>query len=378
MSRSTAFPPSLALVFLAAACAPGGTDLGTSRGSGGGDGGTATGEDGYVECMNGEDDDGDGLADCSDDECADFCTMRPDAGPPVDAGLDECATVAVEAETTLRPVDIIWVVDSSGSMENEAARVQEHMNEFASDILAAGIDPHVVVITDHDYITVPPPLGTDPEHYLFVDRHVGSNEPLERLIDQWDRYGHFLREDAVTHIVAVTDDESDMSDGEFDVRMTGLLGHEYTLHAIASEDDGGRECDGAADIGRRYYNLADLTGGLKISICTRDWTAVFDRLRERGAEPAPPPCDYAVPDPPMDEELDFMRVNVQYTPGSGGATQTFPYVESEASCGGTGGWYYDDPSAPSEVRLCPSSCTLVGMDTDGSVSIALGCATRLM
>jgi len=109
-----------------------------------------------------------------------------------------------------------------------------------------------------------------------------------------------------------------------------------------------------------------------------DGTAVFDRLREHITETAPLPCDYAIPDPPMDEELDYMRVNVQYTPGSGGPTRTLPYVETETSCSGTGGWYYDDPAAPTDIHLCPSSCTLVGMDTDGSVSIALGCATRLM
>ncbi len=305
-------------------------------------------------------------------------STRPDAGPARDAGLEECASLEVEAETTLRPVDIVWVVDSSGSMENEAARVQENLNRFAADILAGGIDPHVVVITDRSYVAVPPPLGTDPAHYRFVDRHVGSNAPLERLLSEWERYADFLRPDAVTHFVAVTDDESDLSSAAFDSLMSARLGHGYTFHAIASEDTGGgRECSGAADVGSQYYHLAGVTGGLTVSICTRDWAAVFTALAEHVTETAPLPCELAIPEPPEDETLDYGRVNVEYTP-SGGAPALIPHVRSEGVCGGTGGWYYDDPDAPTEIRLCPSSCMVVGADPEGRVTVKLGCETVLL
>jgi len=305
-------------------------------------------------------------------------TVDPGPLPMIDAGLDECATLELEAESTLRPVDIVWVVDSSGSMGNEAARVQENMNRFATDILVGGIDPHVVVITNPDYVTVPPPLGGDPEHYRFVDQGVGSHAPLLRLLSEWARYSDFLRPDAVTHFVAVTDDESDISAAEFDAQITMLLGHEYTFHSIASEDTGGgRECSGAADVGRQYYTLSDMTGGLKISICTTDWTSVFAELAAHVTETAPLPCEFTIPDPPTDEALDYSRVNVEYTPSTG-EPRLIPGVTSESACSGAGGWYYDDPAAPTEIRLCPSSCSIVGADPDGRVSIALGCGTVLL
>jgi hypothetical protein len=304
---------------------------------------------------------------------------RRDAGPLPDSGLAECATTEAEAETTVRPIDIVWVVDSSGSMDNEAARVQENMNRFAMDIVGEGIDPHVIVITDPGYVSVPPPLGTDPTRYRFVNRGVGSHAGLERLVSEWSRYSDFLRPDAVTHFVAVTDDESDISANMFDTAMTGLLGHEYVFHAIASEDTGGgRECSGAADVGYQYYTLADRTSGLKVSICTSDWAAVFTELARAVTETAPLPCEFTIPDAPADEVLDYDRVNVQYFPSSGMGGTTIPRVDSPSSCTGAGGWHYDDPAAPALIELCPSSCTLVGADPDGRVTIALGCGTLLL
>ena len=295
----------------------------------------------------------DGTPDAGIDTTApDAATTGVDAArpPTIDAGLDECATLELEAESTLRPVDIVWVVDSSGSMDNEAARVQENMNRFATDILAAGIDPHVVVITDPDYVTVPPPLGTDPEHYRFVDRGVSSNAPLERLLSEWDRYADFLRPDAVTHFVAVTDDESDLNAAAFDAEMTARLGHEYTFHAIASEDTGGgRECAGAADVGYQYHALSRMTDGLEISICTSDWSGVFDELTRHVTETAPLPCDFVIPEPPEDETLDYDRVNVEYTPSTGDP-YLIPSVGAESACAGR-------PRSTSARAAAPPSAT---------------------
>lgn len=310
---------------------------------------------------------------------------RGDAGdpdPPFERdasapSFDECASVTVEASSRALPTDIVWVVDSSGSMDNEAASVQENMNRFAAGVIAAGIDPHVVVITSSAFVTVPPPLGTDPTHYLFIDEHVGSNAPLEMLLAQFSRYAGFLRPDAVLHFVAVTDDESDVSASMFDAAIRSSLGgREYVLHAIASEDlGGGRECPGAAAVGAEYYELATTTGGQQLSICTTDWSGVFMRLLEAVTEAAPLPCTLELPPPPDGSTLDPMRVNVLYQPGSGGAAMPLPFA---SSCGPAGGWHYDDPSAPTAIELCPTTCEAIAADTTGRLDVALGCETVLL
>lgn len=307
-------------------------------------------------------------------------TPDRDAGAPrsfSDAGFDECLTSTVTADAVPRPIDMIWVIDSSGSMDEEAGFVQDNLNVFSTEVGASGLDPHVVVITTSEFVTVPPPLGTDAEHFLFIEDHVSSNAPLEKLVEHFGRYSGFLRSDAVTQFIAVTDDESDISASEFTSRMSTLLGREYTFHAIASEDlGGGTECDGAAAVGAQYWQLAMETGGEQISICTTDWTLVFDRLLTAILEDAPLPCAFDVPMAPDGTGIDPTRVNVIYT-AADGSSSTIPFVMGGAAACAGPGWYYDNPAAPTLISLCGASCAVVGADTTGRVDIALGCAAVL-
>ncbi|MND04728.1 hypothetical protein D3C83_251350 [compost metagenome] len=64
-----------------------------------------------------------------------------------------------------------------------------------------------------------------------------------------------------------------------------------------------------------------------------------------------------------------------HTP-TGGSAATMPFVGDASRCAG-GGWYYDDPAAPSRILLCPSSCDAVNDGSGGRVDIALGCETVL-
>ena len=289
------------------------------------------------------------------------------------------------------PIDIIWVVDSSGSMSNEAERVQENLNTFSGAIGMVGLDYRVVMITTSGYVAVPPPLGGSP-NYLLIDRSVSSNEPLQAILDEWENYRHFLRRTAITHIVATTDDESDLAWEDFDRQMLTNLERNYTFHAIASErvaptftnpagacSSGGFPPDGAAAPGEEYYELAMARGGLIFSICTADWSGLFSTLTAAIAVPRALPCVYPIPPPPEGMELDPMRVNVGYTPGGSTDQRIIPYVGTSDGADCTaGGWYYDDPATPSSILLCPSTCAEVGGDASGRVDIVFGCQTFII
>ena len=175
----------------------------------------------------------------------------------------------------------------------------------------------------------------------------------------------------------------------FKSTMEGMLGKTFRFHSIASPPgsthcmlgicmDG---CEGpngdAAENGDEYWALADLTGGQKFSICTEDWSSLFDTLSAAIAVPTALPCSYDVPEPPAGMEFDPMRVNVVYTPGDGSGERVIPYVGEESRCMGDG-WFYDDPEDPSRINMCPGSCTRLEGDTGGSVEIALGCETILI
>jgi len=68
--------------------------------------------------------------------------------------------------------------------------------------------------------------------------------------------------------------------------------------------------------------------------------------------------------------IDPTEVNVEFTP-TGGAAFIIPFVGDVNGCGG-GGWYYDDPVAPTEVILCPETCQNLG---EGQLNVLFGCAT---
>ncbi len=308
--------------------------------------------------------------------------------PPEDTGA--CAAVSKKAEPSVAPVDLVWVVDSSGSMDNEAKRVQDNLNNFSVAMAKVGIDYRVVMITSSSFVKVPPPLGTSP-NYMLVERGVGSNEPLQAVLDEFPKYKSFLRPLAITHLIAVTDDESKLSAEAFYKAWAGNLGHGFKAHAIASEqvpisftnpkgacNSGGFPPEGAAAPGIQYYKLADATGGLKFSICTTDWTKLFATLTAAVAVAEKIPCIFAIPTPPGGGTIDPGKVNVEYTSGTG-KRETLVYLPTgkDGCAAAGGGWYYDDPVTPKTIYLCPSSCTTVSGDKGGKVDIAFGCASRI-
>ena len=87
-------------------------------------------------------------------------------------------------------------------------------------------------------------------------------------------------------------------------------------------------------------------------------------------------CSYSIPPSTGGTGVDFNKVNVQFTGGTG-SSATIGHTGSSSACD-KGGWYYDvDPSAgtPTKIIACPSTCTQFNADVSGHVDIVLGCAT---
>jgi hypothetical protein len=365
----------LAVMVVLAGCSKTSDDVGTgmvdspSRGDEDAGSGDGDGDDSSEE----EDDDDDDASDSSSD----------------DDDFEECAGDRIEAERTLRPVDIVWVVDNSGSMDEEAALVQMEMNDFVGAISSSGIDDyHVVLITQEGWVTVPDPLGTDAQRYRFVNEDVQSNEPLADIRDRFDDYKDFLRPDAITHFVVVTDDESWLSASEFVTDMNGKLGHEFKVHVIASPPNESFQCTllpilctcmgnygSSAAPGNQHYKAAMMTGGLAFSICEDDWSVLFTELATAIGVSAPIPCELLVPEPAPGEILDPGLVNVVFTPPDAPMGAPIPGKADAGACGSGPGWYYDQPAQPTKIMLCPSSC--MAAEAGGALDIALGCETIL-
>ncbi len=83
-------------------------------------------------------------------------------------------------------------------------------------------------------------------------------------------------------------------------------------------------------------------------------------------------CEYLIPSQ-QEQDFDPHKVNLVYTPGDGDAPQNIPKVQTEAACGTLDGWYYDIPTAPQRIILCPATCDTVQSDTHAAIDIAYGC-----
>jgi len=84
-------------------------------------------------------------------------------------------------------------------------------------------------------------------------------------------------------------------------------------------------------------------------------------------------CDYLIPTSST-EEFDALALNVRFAP-DGAAFSTIPHAESPFGCGMDPGWYYDHPSHPTRVRLCPKSCSILRQAPAPEVVLEFGCPT---
>jgi hypothetical protein len=69
---------------------------------------------------------------------------------------------------------------------------------------------------------------------------------------------------------------------------------------------------------------------------------------------------------------DWNKVELHYSPAGQPPAQNVPHVSSSGQCSGDG-WYYDNNSSPTKVTLCPSLCSKVQQDFSAKIELALGC-----
>lgn len=305
-----------------------------------------------------------------------------------------CAGEEVNASFVTVPSDIIWVVDQSGSMNQETAHVQSQINNFVDIIAASSIDYRVVMIarsTGTNKICVPGPLGGtncgNNTNFRLVNQVIGSHDALAKTLSTYSQYSDFLRENSMKHFVFVTDDNatgtvaSNFVTGLDALQPTGMFANRK-FHAIYAFGNGlSTGCTGAfgtgAAEGTQYTTLVTNSGGARGVICNDDWTQVFDDITQAVISGSQVSCSMNVPAAPEGQTLDPNRVNVKYLEGGVGPGTALPKVNAAADCTASGGWYYDDNTAPTTITLCPTTCTTVQNDTAANVKLELGCATNL-
>jgi hypothetical protein len=88
-------------------------------------------------------------------------------------------------------------------------------------------------------------------------------------------------------------------------------------------------------------------------------------------------CEYALPPAPSgNEKLDLTEVQVTYTTPGDASTEEIPVISGIDACtdAKNGGWYYDNPSDPTSILVCPCTCSRFDA---GRVDVRVGCRPKV-
>jgi hypothetical protein len=382
------------------------------------------------------DTDGDGLSDGREGENgSDPLNADSDGdghldGTEVLVGMDPavvdlpCAYERITARLEEKPVDIIIVIDNSGSMGDEIRSVEENINQNFTDIISSsGLDYRVILLARHgrstgvENICISEPLsGTNcnpvpdqpvnSSHFFHYDRYVGSHDSMQVILETYNSadphgfapggWSNWLRADAFKVFIEITDDSpsGQLPDGSpadavsFDAALLALQpGHfgsagrrNYVFHSIVGLLDNGPDawpatspvvderCRTARDPGHDYQLLSIATGGLRYPVCSfGSYDVVFHEVAQGIIEQAKIGCELELPPAPDGEEVATDSLVLEYVAGPGEMARQI--VVSDVDQCGPENFYLDGDV----IRLCPLFCDEVSASTEGTLSILAAC-----
>ncbi|MCO4762962.1 MAG: hypothetical protein KC502_15710 [Myxococcales bacterium] len=280
-------------------------------------------------------------------------------------------------------VDIIWWIDTSGSMGQEAKYLNSNINAFATFIAASNIDYRVILIgksIGSIKVCVAPPLGgpgcTKGPKFLPVQQYISSKNGLDRIISTYPLWKGFLRKDATKNFVAVTDDNSYKTSSWFIAQLQKLdaaqfkktkeIPHGFVHHSIVGYPSKS-QCKTLASVGTVYLDLTAKTKGVKFKICETNWAPIFQQIAKGVINTAKPACTHKIPLPVGMSNAKGVTVNYV-------AQDDFFNVPPAGnnSCPGNGvGYTVDNVNHPTKITLCTNSCNL--LNGGGNIQFDFGC-----
>jgi len=350
-----------------------------------------------------------------------------DLAPPGDGGGFNkdaaCAKVSAEATLIKKPVDVIFVIDNSGSMTDEIVAVQNNINKNFADIIGkSGLDYRVIMVARHGSaqsqqsvcITAPlsahatcnplPVLPGNTAKFYHYSVEISSTNSFSQILATYNKVDEFglapmgwsawLRPDAVKVFIEITDDNSGMTAVSFEAQLFqkmpkvfgDAMNRNYIFHTIAGLKENvpatkpwlptdplqNSRCTkggGAVHNGIEYQKLSQMTGGLRFPICEhQSFDAVFQEVAKGVVKGAQLACEFEIPEPPMGTKIDLATIVVEYTPSNGGPVESFQQVPDKTQCG-LGLFYIEN----NRILLCPDTCTAVKKDDMAKMLVYFDC-----
>lgn len=343
------------------------------------------------------------------------------SSPSVSDGV--CIDETYSADLRTRPVDVIFVLDNSGSMREEIESVEKNINENFTKIMdEARLDYRVVMLSKHgegtpfdsDICVASPLSGTScapvpaqpalTERFKHYDSEISSGDSFREVLQTYNRpdphgfaphgWSGWLRPDAFKVFIEISDDEPSLPDAaSFDQSLLALVpphfgspgNRNYIWHSVvgiypksdvsspyfANEPLQPLQCSTAEKPGTEYQKLSLVTGGLRYPVCAfENYDAVFRAAAIKTIEDADIDCSLRLPIAPDGKTVLMEKSALQLTDDQG-VRRTIRRVEGPANCGADN-FYATETS----IELCPALCAVVEGMERGTLSVFTDCGLR--
>jgi hypothetical protein len=347
---------------------------------------------------------------------------------------DACVVDQAQATLVKQPVDIILVLDNSGSMSDELQAVESNINvNFASILASSQIDYRVILISRHRQapptaseeastsICVTTPLSgladcTQAQEPVLTDRFfqysikIDSTNSFDLVLDTYNGneedkfdlaplgWSQWLRPGAKKVFLEMTDDQPTMPIADFAQRLAALSPADFgsaqspsfVFHSIIgiaaktpptaaylpSEPVNTAICniDNVENAGVPYQELSRLTGGLRFPLCEfTGFDVVFRSIADDVVFTSNVACDFAIPNPPTGLTLNLDQVGVAYTKGDGSGAVNFGQARALAECESNAFYIQNN-----RINLCPQACDEVRRDPLSKVDVLFTCKSTFI
>lgn len=338
------------------------------------------------------------------------CALPQMCNGAAQACIDAC--VDGQATPLQRQVDVLVMVDNSGSMTQEIVAIQRAINtHFANVLQDAGVDYRTVFLTRHGNavaaqsmcITAPlsglasctpvPPQPVFNERFVQHSVEIGSTNAWSLFVHSFNAqdefnllptgFKSFLRPNVFKDLIVVTDDNSSLSAANVEAQILALSdAHFGTAEALnfrvdafvgisgeplsAAEPVRTTKCTDAVNFGNVHQQLAIRMGGVRYSSCnTAAYPSYFADIAARLVVETR--CKLDLPEAPAGsvEDLDTLRTKITF---GGNTVVDIPAVANAAACAGDG--YFVTGRT---VQLCPTTCNAVANDRDARIQTIYLC-----